>query len=315
MVHVRAHCVLPCLESGHGAGIKWPFESTRTPRRDAQNVQAHSKPCLALARVQSDSWPLGVCANRARSLGLCNPLAQTRMDGCGEYLMIGCTSFPPPPPAGIGVTPLGNFNPWAGLYAAVHIVLGAFVLLNLIVGSVINNYNRVKALNNGVTLFTTPEQQEWKETQRIIFNLKPMARKRGPDNPFRQWCFKIVEHTNFELAITVVIVMNVITMMTRTHNQTDCMTTAIYWFNVFFLAVFIVEAVMKLVGLGPRWYFTDTWNMFDFVVVILSIVMMGLDTADGDWTCDPTYESGDFNVSKPRLPFFAPEITRDTPAK
>ena len=199
-----------------------------------------------------------------------------------------------------GVTPLGNFNPWAGLYAAVHIVLGAFVLLNLIVGSVINNYNRVKALNNGVTPFTTPEQQEWKETQRIIFNLKPMARKNGPSNPFRQWCFKVVEHTNFELAITVVIVMNVITMMTRTHNQTDCMTTAMYWFNVFFLVVFIVEAVMKLVGLGPKWYFMDTWNMFDFVVVILSIVMIGLDTADGDWTCDPNYVSG-LNVEVPGL--------------
>jgi hypothetical protein len=42
----------------------------------------------------------------------------------------------------VGVTPIPNMNPWWSLYCALHIVIGAFVLLNLIVGSVINNYNR-----------------------------------------------------------------------------------------------------------------------------------------------------------------------------
>jgi hypothetical protein len=42
----------------------------------------------------------------------------------------------------VGVTPIPNINPWWSLYCAAHIVIGAFVLLNLIVGSVINTYNR-----------------------------------------------------------------------------------------------------------------------------------------------------------------------------
>lgn len=195
-----------------------------------------------------------------------------------------------------GVTPIPNIGPWAAVYCAFHIVLGAFVLLNLIVGSVINNYNRVKALNNGVTPFTTPEQQEWKETQRIIFNLKPMARKMGPSNPVRQWCFKVIHGPSFELVITIVIILNVISMMTRTHDQTDCWTTGIYWCNLVFLVVFVGEAVIKLLALGPQWYFLDGWNIFDFIVVLLSFVMFGLDTYDGDWTCDPSIEEGGINV-------------------
>eukprot|EP00961_Rhodomonas_salina_P188937 2549291-Rhodomonas_salina.2 len=49
----------------------------------------------------------------------------------------------------VGVTPLPNANPYWSVFCAIHIILGAFVLLNLIVGSVINNYNRIKAKNDG----------------------------------------------------------------------------------------------------------------------------------------------------------------------
>ncbi len=49
----------------------------------------------------------------------------------------------------IGVTPLPNQNPYWSLFCFIHIILGSFVLLNLIVGSVINNYNRIKSKNEG----------------------------------------------------------------------------------------------------------------------------------------------------------------------
>lgn len=41
--------------------------------------------------------------------------------------------------------------------------------------------------------------------------------------------------------------------------------------NIMFTTVFTLEAIVKIVGL--RWhYFRRTWNVFDFIVVVLSIV-------------------------------------------
>ena len=46
-------------------------------------------------------------------------------------------------------------------------------------------------------------------------------------------------------------------------------------FNIVFVAIFTMEAVLKLIGLGPTFYFYIDWNKFDFAVVILSLVSLG----------------------------------------
>ena len=42
-------------------------------------------------------------------------------------------------------------------------------------------------------------------------------------------------------------------------------------FNVFFVVVFASEAVCKLTAFGPRIYYHDGWNRFDFVVAVVSV--------------------------------------------
>ena len=42
--------------------------------------------------------------------------------------------------------------------------------------------------------------------------------------------------------------------------------------NLFFSWIYYFEAVLKLVGLGPRHYFGDKWCRFDFVLVCLSLL-------------------------------------------
>jgi len=55
-------------------------------------------------------------------------------------------------------------------------------------------------------------------------------------------------------------------------------------FNLVFFSIFLAEMVVKLVGLGVRVYIKDRFNVFDAVIVILSIVDVSLTyatTADG----------------------------------
>ena len=49
----------------------------------------------------------------------------------------------------------------------------------------------------------------------------------------------------------------------------------------FFTAAFAVEAVMKLMAMSPKFYFKEGWNIFDFIIVSLSLLELGLDNVSG----------------------------------
>jgi hypothetical protein len=56
---------------------------------------------------------------------------------------------------------------------------------------------------------------------------------------------------------------------------------ALSYFNIIFIAVFTAEAVCKLMAIGPRAYFHEKWNRFDFVVVALSLAGLGINAGVG----------------------------------
>ena len=49
--------------------------------------------------------------------------------------------------------------------------------------------------------------------------------------------------------------------------------------NLGFSAVFIIEMVIKLFGIGLKSYFKDPFNSFDCVIVITSIIDIGFTLA------------------------------------
>lgn len=49
----------------------------------------------------------------------------------------------------------------------------------------------------------------------------------------------------------------------------------------FFLAVYVVEAILKLTALGPVKYFHDAWNTFDFIVTAVGVIELGLEGVQG----------------------------------
>lgn len=59
--------------------------------------------------------------------------------------------------------------------------------------------------------------------------------------------------------------------MVETDDQSEDMENILYWINLVFIVLFTGEFVLKLISLR-HYYFTIGWNIFDFVVVILSIV-------------------------------------------
>lgn len=93
----------------------------------------------------------------------------------------------------------------------------------------------------------------------------------SPQNKLQGLMFDIVTQQLFDITIMVLICLNMVTMMIETDDQTELMKNILYWINLVFVVLFTGECVVKIFSLRC-YYFTIGWNIFDFVVVILSII-------------------------------------------
>lgn len=60
-------------------------------------------------------------------------------------------------------------------------------------------------------------------------------------------------------------------MMVETDEQSERMESILNKINLVFIVIFTTECLIKIVALRC-YFFTVAWNIFDFVVIILSIV-------------------------------------------
>ena len=51
----------------------------------------------------------------------------------------------------------------------------------------------------------------------------------------------------------------------------DCSARPLQYFNIVFTCIFIIEAILRIFALRLG-YFMHSWNLFDFVIVVLSII-------------------------------------------
>lgn len=91
----------------------------------------------------------------------------------------------------------------------------------------------------------------------------------------------LVISDDFNNGIMVVIVANVGMMATEHHGQPDAMSDALSVLNVIFCAIFLIEMILKLIGLTPAGYFRDGFNMFDCVIVVLSTLELFMGSSSG----------------------------------
>lgn len=90
-------------------------------------------------------------------------------------------------------------------------------------------------------------------------------------NSLQGFFFDLVGKQVFDIIIMVLILLNMITMMVETDEQSPQMEYILNNINLAFIIVFTIECLIKIIALRC-YFFTVGWNIFDFVVVILSIV-------------------------------------------
>ncbi|XP_007943946.1 sodium channel protein type 10 subunit alpha [Orycteropus afer afer] len=166
-------------------------------------------------------------------------------------------------------------NVYMYLYFVVFIIFGGFFTLNLFVGVIIDNFNQQKKKLGGQDIFMTEEQKKYYNAMKKLGSKKPQKPIPRPLNKYQGFIFDIVTRQAFDVTIMVLICLNMITMMVETDDQSEEKTKILSRINQFFVAVFTCECVMKMFALR-HYYFTNGWNVFDFIVVVLSIGSLAL---------------------------------------
>uniref|UniRef100_A0AAQ4RV44 Sodium channel protein n=1 Tax=Gasterosteus aculeatus aculeatus TaxID=481459 RepID=A0AAQ4RV44_GASAC len=170
--------------------------------------------------------------------------------------------------------PLYEANLYMYLYFVIFIIFGSFFTLNLFIGVIIDNFNQQKSK---IYLFMTEEQKKYYNAMKKLGSKKPQKPVPRPENKFQALVFDLVTTQLFDIFIMVLICLNMVTMMVETDEQSKEKEMILYWVNLVFIIVFTTECSLKMIALRQH-YFAVGWNIFDFVVVILSIV--GLLLAD-----------------------------------
>uniref|UniRef100_A0A8C1K7H9 Sodium channel protein n=1 Tax=Cyprinus carpio TaxID=7962 RepID=A0A8C1K7H9_CYPCA len=167
--------------------------------------------------------------------------------------------------------PVKEINLYMYLYFVIFIIFGSFFTLNLFIGVIIDNFNQQKRMIGGQDIFMTEEQKKYYNAMKKLGSKKPQKPIPRPVNILQGFFFDLVSKQAFDITIMMLIILNMITMMVETDEQSARMETILNNINLAFIVTFTTECLIKIFALRC-YFFTISWNIFDFVVVILSIV-------------------------------------------
>ncbi|XP_017775055.1 PREDICTED: sodium channel protein 60E-like [Nicrophorus vespilloides] len=190
---------------------------------------------------------------------------------------------------GVNLQPQREANLYAYIYFVIFIVCGSFFTLNLFIGVIIDNFNMLKKKYEGgvLEMFLTESQKHYYTAMKKLGRKKPQKVIRRPLNPFLAMFYDLSNSRRFEIAIFVLIFLNMLSMGIEHYDQPHAVFFILEVSNAFFTTVFGLEAIVKIIGLRHH-YFTVPWNVFDFLLVLASIFGILMEDIMIDFPVSPT---------------------------
>ncbi|BFZ11652.1 hypothetical protein BsWGS_14691 [Bradybaena similaris] len=188
----------------------------------------------------------------------------------------------------VGLQPVTEGNTYYYIYFVLFIVFGSFFTLNLFIGVIIENFNTQKKKAGGsLEMFMTEDQKKYYNAMKRMSAKSPQKSIPRPLNKLAALIYDITTDQKFDIVIMVIIILNMLTMMFEHNGMPDQLKDILQIFNLIFITIFTAECVLKLIGL--RWfYFKVPWNVFDFIVVVLSILASSVGEYEDKFFISPT---------------------------
>ncbi|XP_038067555.1 voltage-dependent L-type calcium channel subunit alpha-1D-like isoform X3 [Patiria miniata] len=167
--------------------------------------------------------------------------------------------------------PIRNNQLGVAIFFFIYIIAVAFFMVNIFVGFVIVTFQ-----NEGEQEFKNCElDKNQRQCLEFALKVKP-KRKYIPKNSKQLKVWKIVTSRPFEYLIFVLIMFNTIVLAMKYYDQSDEYSKVLDRVNIVFTAIFLVECILKVIAFKPKNYLRDLWNVFDFVIVVGSIIDISL---------------------------------------
>uniref|UniRef100_A0A8D0E689 Voltage-dependent L-type calcium channel subunit alpha n=1 Tax=Salvator merianae TaxID=96440 RepID=A0A8D0E689_SALMN len=171
--------------------------------------------------------------------------------------------------------PIYNYRMGIAIFFIIYIILIAFFMMNIFVGFVIVTFQE-----QGETEYKNCELDK-NQRQCVQYALKARPlRCYIPKNPYQYQIWYVVTCSYFEYLMFFLITLNTICLGMQHYNQSETMNQISDVLNVVFTILFTVEMILKLTAFKAKGYFGDPWNVFDFLIVIGSIIDVILSQID-----------------------------------
>lgn len=172
-------------------------------------------------------------------------------------------------------------RPGVTAFLIVFMIIVSMFMLNLFIGFVIVTYQAASEEEFEDCILDKGDR----ECVAYVLKATPLKiwKPEVGASKIRAWCYDVAVSSWFDALVTFMIILNLVVLMMKYEGMPDNYAGVLDTLNVVFTAVFIVEAVVKIVGLSVRGYFSNRWNFFDFFIVITSIIDVALTFAGVDF--------------------------------
>ncbi|XP_063153765.1 voltage-dependent L-type calcium channel subunit alpha-1S isoform X1 [Candoia aspera] len=171
--------------------------------------------------------------------------------------------------------PIYNYRMGIAIFFIIYLILIAFFMMNIFVGFIIVTFQE-----QGETEYKDCELNK-NQRQCVQYALKARPlRCYIPKNPYQYQIWYVVTSSYFEYLMFFLITLNTICLGMQHYKQSEMMNQLSDVLNVVFTILFTVEMILKLIAFKAKGYFGDPWNVFDFLIVVGSIIDVILSQID-----------------------------------
>uniref|UniRef100_A0A6Q2YG74 Voltage-dependent L-type calcium channel subunit alpha n=1 Tax=Esox lucius TaxID=8010 RepID=A0A6Q2YG74_ESOLU len=192
--------------------------------------------------------------------------------------------------------PVYNNRVDIAIFFIIYLILIAFFMMNIFVGFVIVTFQE-----QGESEYKNCElDKNQRQCVQYALKAKPLMCY-IPKNTYQYNVWYIVTSCYFEYAMFFLIMLNTLCLGMQHCNQSDHVTKLSDTLNMIFTVLFTLEMILKLMAFKAKGYFGDPWNVFDFLIVIGSIVDVILSEVDA---INPMQAIADSENARVSITFF-----------
>lgn len=83
---------------------------------------------------------------------------------------------------------------------------------------------------------------------------------------------ELIERPSFSILIVVLILANTFIMALDHYGISENYSKGLYITNMILTICFVIEMVLKIIGMGIKDYIRDGFNLFDAIVIIVGLL-------------------------------------------